>query len=176
MAGKDQKRREERGGGTHVRHSCRDCIIKKVSFKVGNQNKEIRFRTRRQVGGYRVSESTTSIKITAEPSISDCTCTWDDKINVEFIRIHTGLANQTRNQLFKMPQLVETRRARISKQPNFITINECTLTMKIKSINQALRNGNVKGAQFNLKAVPTRIGVRVRCNGKWRTLLIVITD
>ena len=176
MAGKEQKSRGKRVGGTHVRLNCRDCIIKKVVFKVGSKNKEIQFRTRRQVGGYRVSESTTAIKITAEPSIPGCKCTWDDRINVEFIRIHTGLANQTREQLFKMPQLVETRRTRISKQPNYLTVNRCTLTIKIKSINQALRNGNIKGAQFNLKAVPTRIGVRVRCNGKWRTLLIVITD
>lgn len=171
-----QPARPSRKGGTTERPSCKDCIIQGMIFKIGAAQSQLNFRTRTEVGGYSAAENTATLKITAIPSNPACPCKWDDRINVEFIRIHTGLANQTRRQLMRMPQLIQSRRARINQLPNHVTISGCELTVEISLINRDLRNGNIGGAQFNLKAVPTRIGARVRCNGKWRNLLIVITD
>lgn len=154
--------------GTRPRPSCKECIITGLN--------DLQFLKNREAGLFRMPESTQSFTITAKPSIENCPCKWDDIINIEYIRIHTGLANQTRRQLFRMPQLVQTSPARISKLPNHVKVNACTIIIQISRINQDLRNGNIGGAQFNLKAVPLRIGSRVRCNGKWRKFVVEITD
>ena len=168
MAKQIESKKDLRKESTKPRPSCKDCIIEGMN--------DLKFIKNREIGLFRLPESSKSLIIKAKPSIANCPCKWDDQINVEYIRIHTGLANQTRRQLFLMPQLIQTSRARISKLPKHVTVNACTMVIQISRINQDLRNGKISGAQFNLKAVPLRIGARVRCNGKWRKLIVEITD
>jgi hypothetical protein len=156
---------------------CRDCVIQGTVYKIqGTPPQQQNFRDRRNVGGFELRENTPALEITAVPSNPDCPCQWDDRGNVEYIAIFLGLANQTRKQLFRMPPILQSRGFSIRNLPNYFTMNGCTLTIDISRINQDLRAGNIGGAPFNLKAVPTRLGLRVRCNGVWRKLLIVITD
>jgi len=168
MAGYPTQNKDVNEEGTRPRPSCKDCIIEGMN--------DLQFLNNREIGAFRLPESTMALAFTAKPSIEDCPCKWDDQITVEYIRIHTGLANQTRRQLFLVPQLVQTSRARISALPNHVTVNACTLEIKISRINQDLRDGNIGGTSFNFKAVPLRVGARVRCNGKWRKLMLEITD
>ena len=149
-------------------HDCRKCEITQIN--------DIAFARRSEVFGLNVKQNNDSVVITSTPSDAACPCEWGDKVNVEFIDIRTGLANQTREQLLRMPQIIRTRKARMSRNENHFTIAGCSLTINIATIDSALRDGNMDGVPFNLKAVPLRIAGRVRCGRRWRKYLVIIND
>ncbi len=149
-------------------HDCSDCEISEING--------LAFRKRSEVFGLNVRQSNSAVVITATPTDLDCPCEWGDRVNIEFIDIRTGHATQTREQLFINPQLIRVRKSRMSENTDHFTIAGCTLTININTINTALRNGNMSGVPFNLKAVPLRISGRVRCGKRWRKYLIIIND
>jgi len=165
---------EFRGGG-HTVERCRSCRIASLRLSTSGAPSIEQLQATKQVGYVTVKENEPALTITAGTEPHDCPCTWS-LVGIEYVEVLTGAAARLKRQNFQFSQLIETITVDPANARNpYVTVNNCTMTIKIKDINDDLRQGINTGKPLS-QGVVVRIGVRVKCGTEPVKLIINIVD
>jgi len=129
-----------------------------------------------RVGYVTVKENEPALTIKANTRPPNCPCKWS-LVGIEYVEVLTGAAAQLKRRNFQFHQLIETITINPANPQNpYITVNNCTLTINIKSLNDDLRRGINTGRPPFSQGVVVRLGVRVKCGTKAVQLIINVAD